>query len=168
MNEIVYLTPDFAITGELAAEDFADAAARGFKAILNNRPDGEEDHQLSSTAEAELSWQSGLKYRHLPLDKHELFTDPVVEGMIKAIGELEGPILAHCKSGLRCAIVWAAAAARSTPVDDVLATLEKAGQDLDFLRDELDAQADRHHWMPDTLTSPADAGAKPGKQTLAA
>lgn len=88
--------------------------------------------------------------------------------MIKAIGELEGPILAHCKSGLRCAIVWAAAAARSTPVDDVLATLEQAGQDLDFLRDELDAQADRQHWMPQTITSPADASAKSGKETLAA
>jgi uncharacterized protein (TIGR01244 family) len=168
MNEIIYLTPGFAITGELAPADFAAAAARGFKAILNNRPDSEDDDQLTSTAEAELAWQSGLKYRFLPLEKHDLFTDPVVEGMIKAIGELEGPILAHCKSGLRCAIVWAAAAARSTPVDVVLATLEQAGQDLDFLRDELDAQADRQHWMPQTITSPADASAKSGKETLAA
>lgn len=168
MKEIVYLTPDFAITGDLAPADFAEAARLGFKAILNNRPDNEETDQLNNTAEAELSWQAGLKYRFLPLDKHELFTDPIVEGMIRATGELGGPILAHCKSGLRCAIVWAAARARSVPVDDVLATLEKAGQDLDFLRDELDAQADRRHWMPDTMSTPADVPAKTGTATLAA
>lgn len=169
MKEIVYLTPDFAITGDLAPADFAEAARLGFKAILNNRPDNEEQGQLNNKGEAELAWQAGLKYRFLPLDKHELFTDPVVEGMITAAGELGGPILAHCKSGLRCAIVWAAASARSTPVEDVLATLERAGQDLDFLRDELDAQADRHHWMPDTLATPADLPAtKTSAATLAA
>lgn len=162
MKDIVYLTPDFAITGDLAPADFAAATSLGFKAILNNRPDGEEENQLSGAAEAEYAWQAGLKYRFLPLDKHELFTDPVVEGMIHAIGELDGPVLAHCKSGLRSAIVWAAASARSLPVDDVLAMLERAGQDLDFLRDELDAQADRRHWMPETLASVDDLAAKPG------
>ncbi|MGD9669965.1 MAG: TIGR01244 family sulfur transferase [Hyphomicrobiaceae bacterium] len=156
MKDIVYLTPHFAITGDLAPADFAAAASLGFKAILNNRPDGEEENQLSGAAEAEFAWQAGLKYRFLPLDKHELFTDPVVEGMINAMGELDGPILAHCKSGLRSAIVWAAASARSIPVDDVLAALDRAGQELDFLRDELDAQADRRHWMPDTIASQAD------------
>lgn len=167
MKDIVYLTPDFAITGDLAPADFATAASLGFRAILNNRPDGEEENQLTGTAEAELAWQAGLRYRFLPLDKHELFTDPVVEGMIHAIGNLDGPVLAHCKSGLRSAIVWAAASARSMPVDDVLAMLDRAGQELDFLRDELDAQADRRHWMPDTLASSdamtatvATAGAK--------
>ena len=152
MQDIVYLSPDFAITGELTPEDFPEVARRGFKAVLNNRPDGEEDGQLTNTNEAVLSWRAGLHYRFLPLDKHELFTDPVVEGMIKAIDELDGPVLAHCKSGLRCAIVWAAAKARSIPVDDVLAALENAGQDLDFLRDELDAQADHQHWMPKPVT----------------
>lgn len=156
MKDIVYLAPDFAITGDLAPADFAAAASLGFKAILNNRPDGEEENQLTGAAEAKFAWQAGLKYHFLPLDKHELFTDPIVEGMIRAIGELDGPILAHCKSGLRSAIVWAAASARSIPVADVLAMLERAGQDLDFLRDELDAQADRRHWMPETIISPAD------------
>jgi len=168
MQEIVYLTPDFAVTGELAAEDFTTAAGLGFKAILNNRPDGEDQSQLSSAAEAELSWQAGLRYRFLPLDKHELFTDPVVEGMIDALDELDGPILAHCKSGLRCAIVWAAAKARSIPVDDVLVALEKAGQDLAFLRDELDAQADHQFWAPEANVGPAEGNNGEDKKELAA
>lgn len=168
MQDIVYLTPNFAVTGELSVADFALAAKQGFKAILNNRPDGEEEGQLTGASEAEHAWQAGLRYRFLPLDKHELFTDPVVEGMISALSELDGPILAHCKSGLRCAIVWAAASARSVPVDDVLATLEKAGQDLDFLRDELDAQADRRHWMPEPYAHSAATTAQSAESELAA
>lgn len=148
MPDIIYITPEFAITGALEAADFAAVAALGFNAVLNNRPDGEEEGQLSSAAEAEHVWQAGLRYRFLPLDKHELFTDPVVEATRAAIRELQGPVLAHCKSGLRSAIVWAAAAAREQNVDDVLAALDTAGLELDFLRDELDAQADRQHWMP--------------------
>lgn len=161
MPEIVYITPDFAIAGALEPQDFAAVASKGFKAILNNRPEGEEEGQLTSRAEAELAWQAGLRYRFLPLDKHELFTDPVVEDMIASLDELEGPVLAHCKSGLRSAIVWAAAKARSIPVDDVLAALQKAGQDLDFLRDELDAQADHAHWImrqPVHADEPAPGG----------
>ncbi|MCB1505201.1 MAG: TIGR01244 family phosphatase [Hyphomicrobiaceae bacterium] len=159
MPEIVYITPDFAVSGELAREDFRAVAALGFKAVLNNRPEGEEEGQLTSAAEAELAWQAGLRYRFLPLDKHELFTDPVVEGMIHSIDELEGPVLAHCKSGLRSAIVWAAARARSIPVNDILAALDKAGMDLDFLRDELDAQADHAHWLSVEPSLPGEAPA---------
>lgn len=165
MPEIIYITPNFAISGALEAADFAGVAALGFKAILNNRPDGEEEGQLSSASEAEHVWQAGLRYRFLPLDKHELFTDPVVEATQAAIRELQGPVLAHCKSGLRSAIVWAAAAARQQKVDDVLAALGKAGLDLDFLRDELDAQADRQHWMP---THHASEHSAPVVATIAA
>jgi sulfide:quinone oxidoreductase len=67
--------------------------------------------------------------------------------MADALAELEGPVVAHCKSGLRSAIVWAAASARSQPVDCVLAALDKAGFDLDVIRDDLDAQADRERWL---------------------
>lgn len=147
MDEIVYLTPRFAVTTQLAAEDFARLAELGFRAVINNRPDGEEEGQLADRAAATQAWGAGLKYRYLPARKLDLFTDPMVEGMQSALDELDGPVLAYCKSGLRSMIVWAAASARTRPVDDVLADLERAGQDLDFLRDELDAQADRVRWM---------------------
>lgn len=168
MPEIVYITPDFAVTGALEPADFAAVAARGFKAVLNNRPEGEEDGQLTSAVEAEHVWHAGMRYRFLPLDKHELFTDPVVEAMQSALQELEAPVLAHCKSGLRSAIVWAAAAARGVPVDDVLRALDKAGMDLDFLRDELDSQADRSRWLNDGGHASADTFGLPAGAIVAA
>lgn len=144
MKTITYITPSFAVTDMPEPEDFARIAALGFRSIISNRPDHEEDGQMTARQEAVLAWREGLRFQHIPATMHDLFADGVVEPMADALLTLEGPILAHCKTGLRSAIVWAAASARSDDnVDCVLAALTKAGFDLDFLRDDLEAQADR-------------------------
>jgi uncharacterized protein (TIGR01244 family) len=156
---LTWITPGFAVTAALVPADFAVLARQGIKGIISNRPDGEEPGQLLAKREAALAWQAGLMFRHVPAAKHDLFTDPIVEGMSDALREIEGPVVAHCKSGLRSAIVWAAASARSQPVDCVLAALAGAGFDLDVIRDDLDAQADRKRWLgrPDALDCAAAA-----------
>lgn len=148
MQNIVFITPDVAVTGQLDAADIAEVARLGFRSIVNNRVENEEDDQLPSLTEAALARRHAISYRHVPAGKLDLFTDPVIEGIEDALANLPKPMLLHCKSGMRSAIVWAAAAARHQPVDEVLTRLEAAGYELDFLRDELDAQADRHRWMP--------------------
>lgn len=146
MDEIVAITADFAVSPQLGPADFEALARLGFGSVINNRPDGEDEGQLADRMAAVHAWRAGLRYRYVPARKMDLFTDPVVVGMQAALAELPGPVLAYCKSGMRSTIVWAAATARQRPVEEVLATLAKAGQDLDFLRDELDAQADHEHW----------------------
>ncbi|MFM9938312.1 MAG: TIGR01244 family sulfur transferase [Hyphomicrobiaceae bacterium] len=153
MDKIIHITPMFAVTAALAPQDFATVAVMGFKSIISNRPDGEEPEQMPGRIEAAHAWRHGLRFAHVPAAKLDLFTDPVVEGMADAIRALDGPMLAHCKSGVRSAIVWAAASARSQSVDCVIAALESAGFELDFLRDDLDRQADRRRWLGDV--SPA-------------
>jgi sulfide:quinone oxidoreductase len=152
MVTVTWITPRFAIAPELNADDFANLAKLGFKSILSNRPDGEEGATLTAKREAVLAWQAGLQFRHVPTSKLDVFTDSVVEGMADALADLQGPVLAHCKSGIRSAIVWAAASARTQPVDCVLDALSAAKLDLDFLRDDLEQQADRARWLG---TSPA-------------
>ncbi|MEW5963518.1 MAG: TIGR01244 family sulfur transferase [Pseudomonadota bacterium] len=156
MDEIVAITADFAVTAQLEPADFAAIAHLGYRTVVNNRPDGEEDGQLADRMAAVHAWRAGLRYRYVPARKMDLFTDPVVDAMQIALDEMPGPVLAYCKSGLRSTIVWAAATARRRPVDDVLADLARAGQDLDFLRDELDAQADREHWAPSEPVAAVD------------
>ncbi len=153
MDKIIYITPHFAVTSALTADDFAEAARLGFGSILSNLPDDEVTDQLTARTEAGLAWRSGLRFAHVPAPKHNLFTDPVVEGMADAVARLHGPILAHCRSGLRSAIVWAAASARSQPVDCVLERLAAAGFDLEFLRDDLESQADRKRWLGDAAAA---------------
>jgi len=140
VNKITYLTPYFAVTGALQPGDFAGIAAQGFKSVLSNLPDGESSKYPSAAEEAELAEGLGLGFRHVPAIKSEVFSDRVVAGVIMAVNEMEGPILAHCASGLRSAIAWAAAAARSQPADCVVAALKTAGFDLTAIRDELDEQ----------------------------
>lgn len=147
MVKIIYITPDFAVAAALSAEDFAEAKRLGFKAVLSNRPDDEQAGQLNGRAEAVHAWRHGLAFRHLPANKLELFSDPLVEGMELALRGLDGPVLAHCQSGIRSAILWAAASARQQPVDCVLAALKAAGFDLDFIRDDLEGQAHRKNWL---------------------
>jgi uncharacterized protein (TIGR01244 family) len=147
MDRVTYITPNFAVTDALAPEDFPRIAAMGFRAVVSNLPDGEDRSQLTGRDEAVLAWRSGLAFRHVPATKEELFTDRVVEGMADALGGLEGPVLAHCKSGLRSVVLWAAASARSGPVECVLEALRRAGYDTGALRRELEAQANRKRWL---------------------
>ncbi len=147
MEKPIFVTPEFAVTAALGPEDFAAAAAMGFRSVLSNRPDGEAEGQLTGRGEAVLAWQAGLQFRHVPAPKLDIFTDEVVEAMGDAVASLKGPILAHCASGLRSAIAWAAASARTQNVDCVMKALENAGFDLEFLRDDLEAQADRARWI---------------------
>lgn len=161
MSKIIPITPDFAVAGQLSADDFADAAALGYRTIINNRPDGEERGQLSATEGRQAAEEHGLSYAHIPATKHDIFTDEVVGRMAEVLAARDGPVLAHCKSGQRSAIAWAAATARGRPVAEVLAALKGAGLDFGFLRDDLDKQADRVLWGKDPVAVSAGETASP-------
>jgi uncharacterized protein (TIGR01244 family) len=143
VNRITFLTPQFAVTGALRRSDFSEIAAQGFRSVLSNLPDGEVQQYPSALQEADLAALANLGFRHVPATKGEVFSDRVVDGMIEALTELEGPVLAHCASGMRSAIAWAAAAARSQPADCVIKALKSGGFDLEAIRDELEDQAGR-------------------------
>ena len=145
MNKITYLTPHFAVTGFLQPADFRKIADLGFRSVLSNLPDGESSSYLSASEEAELASSADLGFRHVPAIKSEVFSDSVVDAVGQALAELESPVLAHCASGIRSAVAWAAAAARSQPADCVIAALKNAGYDLAILRDELEDQRGRSH-----------------------
>lgn len=145
MNKVAYLNSHFAVTGVLQPADFREIADLGFKSVLSNLPDGESNSYLSASEEAELASSAGLGFRHVPAIKSEVFSDRVVDAVGQALAQLEGPVLAHCASGIRSAIAWAAAAARSQPADCVITALKNAGYDLAVLRDELEDQQGRAH-----------------------
>jgi sulfide:quinone oxidoreductase len=157
MKRIVRITPHFAVTGALEPADFEAAANMGFRSIVSNLPDGESATHPRAAEAARLARNAGLGFRHIPVTKAEAFSERVVGGTVAALGELDGPVLAHCASGLRSAIAWAAAASRGQPVDAVLRRLAAAGLDLEGLRAELAQQHDPNHAAPIPL--PLDVGA---------
>lgn len=143
MAKISFITPNFAVAPQLGPEDFTELEARGFRALISNRPDTEDGIALTSRQAATLAWRHGLRFRHVPTRMDEVLDDMMVASFAKALAEVDGPVLAYCKSGTRAAILWALVAARQQPVDCVLDALLGSGYDLAFLRDDLLAQAAR-------------------------
>lgn len=156
MKPIIPLSRNFAVTGVLEAADFAEAARMGFKAIISNLPDGESPRHPSSAEAAKLASAAGLAFRHVPTTKFDLLSDRVVSGTVAALQEVEGPVLAHCFSGMRSAFAWGAAAARFQPAEAVVAQLAKAGFDAAPLQDDLAAlKTDDEAATPTLLRVPA-------------
>jgi uncharacterized protein (TIGR01244 family) len=141
------------LAGALQPGDIERLASQGFRAIVNFRPDDEADGQWPAAASAAEAQSHGITFQHIPAPPHTILTDEVLDPAAQAIATRQGPILLCCASGQRAAIIWAATACRRQPVDRILEALRTAGFDLDFLRDDLDFQADRQRWSQPGLNA---------------
>ena len=144
MSKIIQLEPDVAVAPQLAAADFAGIAARGFRAVVDLRPDGEASDQLPSTQAAAAAERNGLAFRYLPVRSLNVTDDEVVGTFARFTDDLPGPILFYCGSSTRCATLWVQAAAPRLGVDRVLSVARAAGYELDFLRGML---VERGDWL---------------------
>ena len=147
MPDVVPITPDFAVTGALRAEEFDAVAAQGYRMIINFLPDHETKAHVSSEEARRLCEKAGLIYVHIPAPMYGVFAEDVILAAQRAVAMQKTPVLAYCASGQRAAIVWAAVSVHSMPVDTVLGTLTIAGFDLGYIRDDLELQADRPRWQ---------------------
>ena len=97
------IAPDICVAPQLTAAAMAEAAAAGFRSVVNNRPDfeGGADQPTSAQIEA-AAVAAGMEYRHLPVAGG--YQSPQeVEAMAQLLAELPRPLLAFCRSGARSA-----------------------------------------------------------------
>src|SRR5260370_38106717 len=95
------------VAGQISKADIAEIAKAGFATIINHRPDDEEPGQLGhGEAEAEAK-KRGLDYRYQPVTTGSITRAQVAE-FEKMLLRSPQPILAHCRSGTRCYLMWAA------------------------------------------------------------
>jgi uncharacterized protein (TIGR01244 family) len=107
MQQPTQINDGLSVAGQIAKSDIAALAKAGFGMIINNRPDNEEPGQLTAAeAEAEAKKQ-GLEYRYLPIVTGNITRAQVAEFQ-KLLLRGPGPVLAHCRSGTRCYLMWAA------------------------------------------------------------
>ncbi|GBF25106.1 beta-lactamase hydrolase-like protein [bacterium MnTg02] len=117
----------------MSAEDFAEAAADGFKSIINNRAGTDNNLLITPVQEAALAAQHGLEYRHIPMTSGTISVKAAAE-FAKALDELPKPVLAHCGGAARSATLWALSQAPSDlEVQEILATTAGAGFDFSHL-----------------------------------
>ena len=138
---IRHINESISVAPQIAVEQVADIAAAGFKTIVNNRPDDEDAGQPSGDAIRAAAEAAGLKYVAIPVT-HAGFSHPQIDAMTQALTDLDGPVLAYCRSGTRSCNLWALAAAKAGRNPNLLlAQAEDAGYDLRGIRPMLDALA---------------------------
>jgi uncharacterized protein (TIGR01244 family) len=104
------VTDFLSVAGQISKDDIAQLAKSGVATIINNRPDNEEPGQLTAAeAEAEAK-KHGIDYRYLPVTSNSITRAQVAE-FEKLLLRSPTPILAHCRSGTRCYLMWAASRA---------------------------------------------------------
>jgi sulfide:quinone oxidoreductase len=136
MLNVRMLDKKFSAAGQLTPEDIAEAARRGFKAIINNRPDGEGGpEQPTSDENRKAAEAAGMAYHYLPMTPQNLDSE-LLEAFRKAVEEGPGPVVAHCKSGARSTALWALVETvhNRRDIDEVLNQAAKEGYDLSGMR----------------------------------
>ena len=124
------------VSGQIAPEDVAEAAAQGVTMIVNNRPDGEIPGQPTSAQIESAAAAAGLGYRHIPIAGG--FSPAQVEEMADALAASEGKVLAFCGSGRRSSYIWALARAQAgDDAEEIVGKAAAAGYDLTPLREYL-------------------------------
>ena len=126
---------------QIGGDDLVEAARRGFRMVVNNRPDGESDDQPTNAQVAEAAQQAGLAYRFIPVD-HAGFSSAQIDEMRRALDDADGAVLAYCRSGTRSTMLWALAQAKAgTDSEELAAAAGAAGYDLSPIRAMLDILA---------------------------
>jgi len=103
------LTQDFAVAPQLAASDMAAVAAAGFKSVIINRPDYEGGaDQPTASAVMQAAQAAGLKVEYQPVVSGGMTAEDVVR-FKELLQTLPAPVLAYCRSGTRCTVLYRAA-----------------------------------------------------------
>jgi uncharacterized protein (TIGR01244 family) len=95
------LTPDICVAPQLTPEAMAEAAAMGFKSVVNNRPDFEHGPDQPTSAAIETAAKAaGMAYRHLPVAGGYQSPEEIA-AFAQLLEELPRPLLVFCRSGAR-------------------------------------------------------------------
>ena len=137
--DIRRINDQVSVSPQIGPADVVEAARLGFKAIVNNRPDGEEAGQPEGDAIRTVAETLGLHYTAIPVTQAG-FSHPQIDAMTAAIDAADGPVLAYCRSGTRSCNLWALAQAKAGDAPgEIVEAGAGAGYDLGGLKPMLDA-----------------------------
>ncbi|SNR69969.1 TIGR01244 family protein [Methylobacillus rhizosphaerae] len=106
------ISDQFSSCPQLTVEQVPEAAAAGFRTIINNRPDGEGGaEQPSSETLRQAAEANGLQYVHIPVVPGQL-TQAQVDELAALLPGLPTPILGFCKGGMRATNIYQHALAK--------------------------------------------------------
>ena len=134
--QINQIDDEISVAPQIVASDIPAIAEAGFKTVICNRPDGEsEDQQVYADIEA-AAQAAGLVIINQPVDGRNVTDEDGVQfGRL-----LEGatkPVLAYCRTGTRCTVLWCLSRSGKLPVEEILGKAAAAGYDMSGLAGRL-------------------------------
>ena len=130
------LTKDFAVSPQIDAAHMKEIAGAGFRSILCNRPDGEEIGQSDYAAIETAAAEEGIEIRWIPIVSG-MVTPGAMSEFKTALDEMPKPILAYCRSGTRCTMLWSIAQYGRLDDEEIVSRAAKAGYDMSPLIQQL-------------------------------
>lgn len=124
-----HLTDELYVGPQVTEADILQAATDGIKTIINVRPDGEKEGAMPAAEARGIAEGKGLAYHHMPVSPTNI-TDDDVQGFGALLASAEGPVLMHCGTGMRAAVLWGLGNAKELGVETVVSKAAGAGIDL--------------------------------------
>ncbi|MFT7338358.1 MAG: hypothetical protein ACI92B_001688 [Marinobacter maritimus] len=129
------------VAPQITYGDVAEAARLGFRTLVANRPDKEEPGQPAMADIEAAARENGMSWIYMPVASGNV-TDSDVDQFSEMIQASEKPVLAFCRTGTRCTVLWALSAARTTPAQDIFSKARNAGYDISGLAPRMAQQSD--------------------------
>ena len=134
--DIRAITPDYAVSPQIAPGDLPAIKAAGYVTVIDNRPDGEIPPHLHSAEMRQAAEALGLVFVANPVIGGAITMDNVTTQRA-AITASTGPVFAYCASGNRSSCVWAMATPGGPSTDERIGLAAQYGYNLEPLRERI-------------------------------
>jgi len=131
------INDSISVSPQISIADVDKIKAAGFVAIVNNRPDAEDQIQPISSDLQARALKLGLDFYHIPVSSIPSLAHVASEVALvaKILAETNGPILFFCRTGTRSSRLWALSQLGILAEHEIIGMTARAGYDLDeFLR----------------------------------
>jgi len=129
LNKIIN---DYVVSDQITEEDIEQLKEAGFKTIFCNRPDNEEQNQVTVKSIQDKAIKSGLNFIHQPVIGGQISQNDIDE-FSDHYDDAEKPIFAYCRTGTRSSMLWALSESGKRSIDEILKLTSAAGYNLSNL-----------------------------------
>jgi uncharacterized protein (TIGR01244 family) len=129
LNKII---EDYVVSDQITEEDLEQLKEAGFKTIFCNRPDNEEQNQVTVKSIQDKAIESGLNFIHQPVIGGQISQNDI-DQFSDYFDAAEKPIFAYCRTGTRSSMLWALSESGKRSIDEILRLTSAAGYNLSNL-----------------------------------
>lgn len=103
--QLTEIDKDVFVCRQITENAVDDLAKAGFKTIICNRPDSEEQNQPSFSTIEKRAEKCGIKTYYIPVTPSHIEAESI-RNMADALKKCPRPVVAYCKSGNRAAMLY--------------------------------------------------------------